>query len=153
MFYALLITSLLVSLAIVYLVARAFEAPIRDILEHIVGKELAGAWTRYMKFAMYVVGVSGGVHIGEFYQYLPDGQRYPIEPMPIEPYRPVLNAERWALTLVSTAIDTLQALAWLLLFFFLFAMIAYVIIRIWGGRRGQSDRGPSNAPTDTHTDA
>jgi hypothetical protein len=41
----------------------------------------------------------------------------------------VLNAERWAFEVYHTIISTLQSIAWMLLVFFVFALIAYVIVR------------------------
>ncbi len=135
MFFALLIVTLLVATFVSWLVARAFDRPITIILDRIVGPEMAGAWARYMKFAIYVVGVSGGVRIYELERYLPQ----PETKLPdgiVEPgYQLTLTPERWVLEVYCTIIETLQALAWMLLIFFLFALIAYVIVRIWGGRK------------------
>ena len=135
MFFALLIVTLLVSLLVCYLVARAFENPITTILERIVGPEIAGAWAKYMKFAIYVVGVSGGVRIYDLERYLPQPESYTPEGKAIPMPSLTLTPERWLLEIYRTVIETLQALAWMLLLFFLFAMIAYVIIRIWGRRK------------------
>ena len=41
-----------------------------------------------------------------------------------------LTQERWVLELYRTVIDTLQGIAWMLLVFFVFALIAYVIVRL-----------------------
>ena len=132
MFFALLIVTLLVSLLVSWLVARAFDKPITLILSRIVGPEMSVAWARYMKFAIYVVGISGGVRIYDLERYLPQPGGYTPEGEPIPPFVLTLTPERWILEVYRTVIETLQALAWMLLVFFLFAMIAYVIIRIWG---------------------
>jgi hypothetical protein len=42
---------------------------------------------------------------------------------------PVLNADRWILELYHTAIGAAQAITWMLLVFFVFALIAYVLLR------------------------
>jgi hypothetical protein len=41
----------------------------------------------------------------------------------------VLNLDRWVFELYRTFIGTLQSIAWLLLVFFVFALIAYVVLR------------------------
>ena len=41
----------------------------------------------------------------------------------------MLNAERWLLEVYRTIIETLQSLAWMYLLVFIFALIAYVIVR------------------------
>ena len=44
--------------------------------------------------------------------------------------------DRWIFELYRAAIETLQGIAWMLLVFFAFALIAYVIVRI-GEMRGE----------------
>ncbi|MBP9123235.1 MAG: hypothetical protein KBF60_08810, partial [Ignavibacteriaceae bacterium] len=39
-------------------------------------------------------------------------------------------AERWAIEIYRAIMGTLEATAWMLLFVFLFALIAYVVIRL-----------------------
>jgi hypothetical protein len=41
----------------------------------------------------------------------------------------VLTSDRWTFEVFRTVIGTLQSLAWLLLVFFVFALIAYVVVR------------------------
>ncbi len=135
MFFALLIVTLLVAAMVSYLVARAFDKPILTILERIVGPEMAGAWAKYMKFAIYVVGISGGVRIYELERYLPQPETKLPGGGVDAGYQLTLTPERWVLEVYRTVIETLQALAWMLLIFFLFALVAYVIVRIWGGRK------------------
>ena len=40
-----------------------------------------------------------------------------------------LNDKRWILEVYRTVIETLQAIAWMYLVVFIFALIAYVIVR------------------------
>jgi hypothetical protein len=42
-----------------------------------------------------------------------------------------LTSERWILEIYRTIIETLQSTAWMLLVFFLFALIAYVIVKVF----------------------
>jgi hypothetical protein len=134
MFVSLLAVTLLVSLAACALVVRVFRAPIAGILERLVGGELSAAWKRYLVFAIYVVGVSGGVRIWDLEKYIT--ARGPEEP-PI-----LLTGERWTLELYRTIISTLQSTAWLLLVFFVFSLVAYVILRGFELRRARS--GPEH---------
>ncbi len=121
MFITLLVVTLLIALATSLLVIRLFDRLIRKILDRVVSSELSAAWNRYLSFAVVVVGVSGGVRIWSLEKYITartdDGE--PI----------VLNADRWILEVYGTLIGTLQSLAWILLVFFIFALIAYVIMR------------------------
>lgn len=70
MFVSLLAVTLVVSLAACALVVRVFRAPIAAILDRLVGSELSAAWKRYLVFAIYVVGISGGVWIWDLEKYI-----------------------------------------------------------------------------------
>lgn len=133
MFVVLLLVTFLIALVTSVAVVRLFRGPIQAILDRVVSSELSGAWRRYLDFAVVVVGVSGGVRIWELEKYITartdDG-------VPI-----VLNSDRWVLEVYRTLIGTLQSAAWLLLVFFVFALIAYVIIRGFEIRRGEPGDG------------
>ncbi|RMF19475.1 MAG: hypothetical protein D6760_13060 [Deltaproteobacteria bacterium] len=121
MFVTLLIVTFAIAFATSLVVVRLFRAPIRMILDRVVSSELSGAWHRYLDFAVVVVGVSGGVRIWELEKYI-TARVKDMEPV-------VLNSDRWVLEVYRTLIGTLQSAAWLLLVFFVFALIAYVIVR------------------------
>ena len=127
MFITLLIVTLLIALATSLLVMRLFNRMIRKILDRLVSTELSEAWNRYLSFAVVVVGVSGGVRIWSLEKYITarTDQGDPI----------VLNADRWTLEVYRALIGTLQSVAWILLVFFVFALIAYVIMRGFEARR------------------
>lgn len=134
MFYTLLLVTFGIALAVSFLVARFFERPIGSILARVVADDVSRGWQRYLTFAIYVVGVSGGVRLYELERYIEGGAfRAPDEPVP------VLTGERWVLEVYRTVIETLQSLAWMLLVFFLVALIAYVIVRAFELKRGRPD--------------
>lgn len=121
MFIVLLLVTFAIALAVSYLVVRLFHGSIKGILDKIVGEDVGGAWWRYLTFAIYVVGVSGGVRVWDLEKY--------ITPRPEDAVAIILNAERWTLEVYRTVIGTLQSVAWMLLVFFVFALVAYVIMR------------------------
>lgn len=123
MFAIPLVVTLLLAMAVSFLVARFFNAPLAGILKRIIADDISSAWLKYMKFAILVVGVSNGVRVRELDRYmLARGERTgPAFDFSIE---------RWTVELYRTAIETLQGITWMLLVFFVFAMIAYVIVRI-----------------------
>ena len=121
MFIALLLVTFGVAVLSCFLVVKLFEKPIAAILNRLVTEELSTAWRRYITFAIYVVGVSGGVRIWELEKFITPQ----IADVPI----PLLNTERWILEVYRTVISTLQSVAWMLLVFFIFALVAYVIMR------------------------
>ena len=121
MFVTLLIVTFVIALSVSFVVVRIFDRPLRQILGRLIAEELSTAWHRYIVFAVYVVGISGGVRIWNLEQYiLPRSNDQP----PL-----VLDANRWTLEVYRTVIGTLQSIAWLLLIFFVFALLAYVIMR------------------------
>jgi hypothetical protein len=120
-FLTLLLITFLIALLVSFLVARLFERPIRQILGRLIPEDISGAWVRYLTFALYVVGISGGIRIWSLEQYiLPRGKDDPAL---------ALTSERLTFEVFRTVIGTLQSLAWLLLVFFVFALIAYVVVR------------------------
>jgi hypothetical protein len=138
-FLTLLLVTFAASIVSCSLIVRLFRGPITKILDRIVSDELSSAWRRYMAFAIYVVGVSGGVRIWELEKYI---TARTDEGVPL-----VLTGERWVLELYRAVIDTLQACAWLLLVFFVVTLIAYVVVRGFELRRERSGRGPEEPRT------
>lgn len=124
MFLGLLAVTLVIALIVSIIVARAFTSSLDKILKRIIADEISSAWLKYLKFAIVVVGVSAGVRIHELEKYITPF-RYDKEQRIV-----ALTTDRWVLELYRTVIETLQGIAWLLLIFFVFALIAYVIVRI-----------------------
>jgi hypothetical protein len=136
MFLLLLVTTLGVALVTSAIVVFFFRKPIRQILDRVIGDEIAEGWQRFLLFAVYVVGVSSGVQIWKLEQY--------VHPQPSGPEgRPVtlvLDAPSMALEIYRTIIQVLQGIAWALLVFFVVALIAFAITR-----RGEIRRGAGGA--------
>lgn len=130
MFITLLVVTFAIALATSLLIVRLFRVPIRMILDRVVSAELSGAWHRYLDFAVIVVGVSGGVRIWDLEKYITARSK--------DTEVVVLNSDRWVLEVYRTLIGTMQSAAWLLLVFFVFALIAYVMVRGFELRRGSN---------------
>ncbi len=128
MFFTLLIVTFLIALGVSFGTVQLFRRPVASILGRIVAGELSGAWRRYIEFAAYVVGISGGVRIHELERYISAPHR--------EEEILVLNAERWTLEIYRTVIQTLQGIAWMFLVVFVVALLAYVFARGFELRRG-----------------
>jgi hypothetical protein len=121
MFLTLLIVTFAIAVVASSFVARLFDKPIASILRRIIAEELSAAWHRYIKFAMFVAGISGGVRIWELEKYItPRGKDGEIV---------VLNHDRWVLEVYRTVIGTFQSVVWLLLVVFVVALIAFVMVR------------------------
>lgn len=120
MFMLLLGVTFVLAVTVSWLVSRIFKDPVARILDRIIGEEVADAWSRYLTFAIYVVGISGGVRVWDFEKYL-------MAPKDAEPA--VLNADAWTMEIYRAIVGTLQSVAWMLLVFFVFALIAFVIVK------------------------
>lgn len=122
MFFLLLLMTFVIAAAVAYLVIRLFQTSVTTILNRVLKDEISLVWWRYLVFALYVVGISGGVRIWELEKY--------ITPRLEESESIMLNTERWVLEIYRTIIGTLQSLAWVLLIFFIAALIAFVIVKV-----------------------
>jgi hypothetical protein len=122
-----------IAFAVATLVVFIFNKPIDSILRQVLPDELSPAWAKYLRFALYVVGIGGGVRVWALEKYM----------IAQEPYNTIvqLTPERWMLELYETIIGTLQSTTILLLVFFVFALIAVVIVRIFE-RRGTKSQAP-----------
>lgn len=135
MFLTLLAATFGIAVVVSALVVLLFFRPVKAILNRIIAEKISNAWWRYLAFAMFVVGVSGGVRVWDLEKY--------ITPRPEEASAIALNPERWALEIYRTVIGTLQGEAWLLLVFFVFALVAYVITRGFEMRQAATPPPPA----------
>ena len=120
MFLTLLLITFIIAITVSLIIVKIFDKSIKKILSRIIKDDISSSWAGYLKFAIFVVGVSGGVRIWQLEQYI---QPYNLgKPL-------VLTTERWVLEVYRTIIETLQSIAWLLLVFYFIALIAYVIVR------------------------
>ncbi len=130
MFVALLLVTFLIALTVSFIVVRIFSKPIDSILHRIITDDISRGWSAYLRFAIYVTGISSGVRIWKLERY--------ITPSSYEKAKIVhLTMSRWILEVYRTVIGTLQGIAWMLLVFFIFALIAFVIVRVFELKRKQ----------------
>ncbi len=127
MFFSLLVVTFVLSVIVSFGVVKAFRKPIASIFDRIIQDAISAVWQKYITFAAYVVGVSGGVRIHQLERYISAPQK--------DSQILALNAERWTLEIYRTIIQTLQSLAWMYLVVFIFALIAYVIVRAFEAKR------------------
>lgn len=133
MFILLLIVTFIVALVVSFAVVRVFGPPMERILNRVIADSISAEWLKYMKFAIYVVGISSGVRVWDLEKY--------ITPPEVEGVQIVeLTSIRWLLEVYRTIISTLQGAAWVLLVFFVVALIAYVIVRIYESRAPAAER-------------
>ena len=121
MFITLLAVNFVVALLVCLVVVVMFKSPVNKILQRLVVEDIYRTWSKYILFAIYVVGISGGVRVWDLEKY--------ITPKDEGGTVLLLTGDRWILELYRTVIGTLQSIAWMLLLFFVFALIAFVIVK------------------------
>lgn len=126
----LLVVEVVISLVISWYVVRILSQPIEKILHRITSDETSRAWSKYVKFAIYVTGMSGGVKVAEkdldqFMRMLEVslsgsygslGRGYTVWS---------LSTEIWAVV-----IGALKGIFWFLSYFLIAAAIAFIIVRV-----------------------
>ena len=141
MFLLLLFATFVAAAAVSFAVMWLFTKPIDGVLRRIIDDQISAAWSKYMKFAILVVGVSSGVQLRDLEKYISPTLGGREVQSPASP-----GFDRWIFELYRVAIETLQGIAWMLLVFFVFALIAYVIVRIGEMRReSTATNEPSSA--------
>ncbi len=141
MFLLLLFATFVAAAAVSFAVMWLFTKPIDNVLRRIIDDQISAAWSKYMKFAILVVGVSSGVQLRDLEKYISPTLGGREVQSPASP-----GFDRWIFELYRVAIETLQGIAWMLLVFFVFALIAYVIVRIGEMRReSTATNEPSSA--------
>lgn len=130
MFITLLAVTFVISLIVSGIVVVMFAKPIDGILQRIISDPISQAWVKYVKFAIYVVGISSGVRVWELERYITPAQFKEAQILQ-------LTRERWVLEVYRTIIGSLQGIALLLLVFFAVALVAFVIVRVFELRKGK----------------
>src|SRR6266446_3932178 len=113
MFLFLLFATFVVALLVSFVVMCLFAKPIDSVLRRIIADEISVAWSKYLKFPML-----GGREVQTV----------------------SLGFDRWVFEIYRTAIETLQGIAWMLLVFFVFALLAFVFVRLGELRREHRDQ-------------
>lgn len=134
MFFALLVVKLSLSIAVSFCVVKTFDKAMASIFSSIIQDQISSVWQKYIRFAAYVIGISGGVRIYQLERYISAPRK--------NTHILVLNSKRWTLEVYRTIIETLQSLSWMYLVVFIFALIAYVIVRGFEGKNKKSS--PNN---------
>jgi hypothetical protein len=124
MFITLLVATFVIAFAVSTIVVLFFSRPLDKILDRIISDQISKAWSKYLKFAIYVTGISSGVRIWDLEKYITKPHYEGSEIVQ-------LTTERWVFEAYRATIGTLQGIAWMLLVFFVFALVAYVIVRVF----------------------
>ncbi len=120
MFITLFAVTFFTSVVVCFLVNKIFSNSIKLILSKLVDVQIAQVFARYINFALYVIGISGGVNLYSLERYLKK----------TDPKLPLLelNADKLFLEIYKTFIESLQSITFLLFFFFLVTLVSYVVL-------------------------
>jgi len=140
MFLTLLLVTFVIATAVSVIVAAAFKKPVDGILKRIIGDDIFAAWRKYLMFAIYVVGISSGVRVNELEKYI-------TKPFARNAEVVELTRDRWILEVYRTIIGVLQGIAEVLLVFFIIALIAFVLVRIFELRQTKGKAAGAAAST------
>lgn len=124
MFYTLLLATFGIAFLVSWLTARFFEKAAERILKRVIQDEISSAWVSYLKFALLVVGISSGVGIHQLERFI-STPVYNEKSAVLE-----LTSPRWVLEIYRTIIGSLQGLAWVLLVFFVVALVGFIVVRL-----------------------
>jgi|TARA_Y100000031_G_C7858298_1_gene220738 hypothetical protein len=105
------------------IIIKIFKSPIENMLNRIISDSISKVWSKYLYFAILVTGVSSGVRIWDLEKYITAFHK--------DTQIVKLTNDRWILEIYRTIIGSLQGIAWMLLVFFVFALIAFVIVRVF----------------------
>ena len=123
MFVVLLVASFVLALALSALVAWLFAKPIDGILHRFAGDKLSATLSKYLRFAIVVVGISAGTRVRPLEEYIAAPSYNKAE------LAASLTQEFWALELYRTFVETLQGIAWMFFGVAVLAVIALFIVR------------------------
>ena len=120
-FFTLLLAVFALSAIISHIVVMVFDKPLNKVFDRIIADEISSAWVRYVKFAIYVVGITSGVRIWQLDKY--------VAPESAEEGAVTLTNSLWGWELFRTMLGTVQGIVWMLLVVFLVSLVAYVAVR------------------------
>jgi hypothetical protein len=123
MFALLFVVSFLLALGVAFGVAWISKEPIESILHRFFAVHLSDALSKYLRFAIFIVGVTAGARIRALEEYIaaPAYNKTALNA--------ALTTEFWTLEMYRTIIESLEGILWLLLVSAFLIVVAVAIIR------------------------
>jgi hypothetical protein len=127
MTYLLLLLTIATAVTTAFVLARLTDKLVALLIGRLVDdKELCTAWTKYIRLAIYVVGVTGGVKVYQLERYLSGS--YELDP----------EIGRIGIEIFRAASDAAVAVIWLLLPVFLVSLIIGEVRKVVGARKAET---------------
>ena len=119
-----LVTAGLVS----FCVASVCEKPLSIPMERIIQNETSSAFTRYVRYATYLVGISHGVRLHPIgFEIVAHFSEHDYDPAHILEHN--LDYQLLLMWIQMVIIQSLTAIAYMYLAFFIFGLIAYITVK------------------------
>ncbi|MCB5250347.1 MAG: hypothetical protein RBS16_02165 [Candidatus Cloacimonadales bacterium] len=127
MLLLLLLSTFISALLVAVIVNLFFKKPLAVILKRLIEDEIYDSWLKYMIFAIYVVSISSGISLWKIERYIyPTAQNLPVLD---------ITGISIAFEMYRSIINSLTSIAWLLLTFFIVALIIFVVKRIFENKK------------------
>ncbi|HEX4545445.1 MAG TPA: hypothetical protein VH110_03710 [Candidatus Acidoferrum sp.] len=124
MFLALFAVSFALALALSFTVAWVSKDAIETVLRRFVlDPVVRAAFSKYLRFAMVVVGISMGTRVSPLEEYMAASYSGKVSMLA------AVNQEYWVMEIYHTLLGTLEGLVWLLLSALILALMAPAILR------------------------
>ena len=123
MVIAIFLTSVVLAFGVAYGVARLARDVIEALLQRFISQELSEAVTRYLGFAIMVVGVASGSRVRLLEDFI-GAPAYNREALNAQ-----LTQEVWVAAMYHTVVESLEGIAWLFILLAIILLAALFIIR------------------------
>ena len=144
----LLVIQFVCAIVISFCVVKVFNKPISAIFKRIIQDEISLSFTKYVKYATYFFGISGGLigHLSE--EYMPDkylsestsdSQTSGLDDELMSEIRDNLWFWMMCGLIIGRIAGTLHAVAQMYLVLFVIVVIAYIAVKILELRENQSE--------------
>jgi len=117
------LASLAAAIGISWLLAWLFRIPVKNLLQYLVEKDVAEAWTKYIFFVLLIVGVASGTRIRLLEEYLSAASWNQTA------IQGQMTLAFWVLEMYRTLIGAVEGIAWMLVLLALIGGGAYFVIR------------------------
>lgn len=110
-----------------FCVASVCEKPLSILMRRIVQNETGSAFTKYARYATYLVGISYGVRVDPLSSEL---KVHILERLPILRGPNFPEWWMWLIGILTIIMQSLTAMASMYLVFFIFGLIAYITVKV-----------------------
>jgi hypothetical protein len=121
MFQSLLLVKIVVSLLVCFITVTALNGPIEDLAIRALTQEFWNAWKTLIYLSVYVVGLSRGVLVSELSHYARPAAKSK------KGHSEEMTTDEWILEVTKTVLESLKAVALILLVFLAVASLILLI--------------------------